>query len=105
MLETTALNLGNFNRPFIRVGNNHLISVSSITEVDYIPDGVVYTVGDFVYYDDTNLDDHVGEVNTVKTPIIVIQFVNQEGEPDMVRRTGKWASGLWETLATFLALP
>lgn len=95
------------SKPFIRVGDNHLIPVHRITEIDFIENGIIYLVGEFVHYDEESARVFEPEFEVVeeKTSILTIKYLGDKGITALVRRTGKVASGLWEILTTFMSIP
>lgn len=96
-------------KPFIRVDEEHLIPVHRITEIGFVEKGLVYKVGDEIYFSNSLASEHAQEndskIEEIKTPILVIHYLNDKNEGDYIRRTGRFAMGLWEVLTTFMAIP
>ncbi len=95
-------------RPFLRI-DNHLIPVKDIKSIDFMPNGLLNKVGEITYFHEDLAEQYATEVDmkveTFTAPIIVINFINIDGEKDYIRRHGEAAQNLWRYIADVLSVP
>jgi len=94
-------------RPFLRI-DNHLIPIKDIKSIDFVPNGLLSTVRDVVYFHEDVAEQHAmdldAEVETFTAPIIVIEFITRDGW-EYIRRHGEAAQNLWRYIADVLSVP
>lgn len=94
-------------RPFLRI-DNHIIPINRITEIGFVPVGIVYISDSTEYFNEdlARQDAHRRgvEVTEKKTSILLITHSDAYGRSNYIRRQGKEAEELWKYIINNLAI-
>jgi len=99
------------NPMFLRI-DNHLIALNRIVSIDYLPNALMYKVGESRYYDEVSAKEAArnrnasgARVEEIHTSIILINYKNAQDLDDFVRRNGFLADTVWNFASTILSVP
>lgn len=105
---TNKLTFREVGRPFLRV-DNHIVPIDRITEIGFIPVGIVYTSDSNEYFNEdlAKQDAHQRGVEVIekKTPILLITHSDASGRPSYIHRHGQEAVNLWNYITLNLSVP
>ena len=93
-------------RPFLHI-DNHIIPIDRITEIGFVPVGIIYTSESTEYFNEVlaRQDAHQRGVEVIekKTPILLITHSDASGRPSYIHRHGNKAEELWKYIIDNLA--
>ena len=92
-------------KPLLRI-DNICIAINRIVSVEYLQNGVVYLIGDNVYYGESNAENAAKMLEKPfeerKAQIITINFVSANNVRDYIRRWGDEAQAAWTNICDYL---